>query len=208
VTTPDWTVVVPVKGTADAKSRLAAGPELARAIALDTVAAVVAAPSVRRVIVVTVAAASDEFERIGVEMVIDRGLGLRAAIDDGIAAGGEHRVAVLLGDLPALHPAELDAALALAVAHPLAFVSDADGEGTSLITALRASDHRPAFGGGSRWAHVAAGYKELAVSVDSGLRRDVDTRAQLAFLAADGRLGSRTTFALVGSPVDPAESVA
>ena len=33
----DWTVVIPVKGTPDAKSRLGASAEMAMAIALDTV---------------------------------------------------------------------------------------------------------------------------------------------------------------------------
>jgi 2-phospho-L-lactate guanylyltransferase len=51
-----WVVVVPVKGTARAKSRLGAHPErahLAEAFALDTVTALLAAPAVDRVLVVT-----------------------------------------------------------------------------------------------------------------------------------------------------------
>ena len=52
-----WTVIIPVKPAAIGKSRLGLGPELARAIALDTVAAVVACDAVDRVIVVTADAA-------------------------------------------------------------------------------------------------------------------------------------------------------
>ena len=53
-----WTLAIPVKRTAIAKSRLAAAypqhrPELARAFAVDTTAAALASPLVRAVLVVT-----------------------------------------------------------------------------------------------------------------------------------------------------------
>jgi 2-phospho-L-lactate guanylyltransferase len=181
----EWTVVIPVKGTVSAKSRLGASPELALAIALDTVAAA----SAFSVIVVTSARLAPRFEALGARVVLDEGHGLNAAVAQGIAAA-TGPVAVLLGDVPALQPVELAAALELAVQHPNAFVADADGDGTVLITALDGADHRPAFGVHSRAAHVAAGYIELAIPLDSGLRRDVDTRAQLAALAS--RTGPRT----------------
>jgi 2-phospho-L-lactate guanylyltransferase len=179
----DWTVVVPVKGTPSAKSRLGASAQLAHAIALDTVTA---AGGAARVIVVTPRAT--DFP--GVQVVSDPGGGLSAAISAAIAAAGDGPVAVLLGDVPALQTSELAAALAAAEGHPLAFVPDADGQGTVLITALRAADHAPAFGEGSRAAHLAAGYVELAIAPDSGLRRDVDTPEHLAALAP--RLGPHT----------------
>jgi 2-phospho-L-lactate guanylyltransferase (CobY/MobA/RfbA family) len=163
----DWTVVIPVKGTASAKSRLGASAELALAIALDTVAAALVAA---RVVVVTSSSIASQFEEVG--------------------AAGDGAVAVLLGDVPALRPDELAAALELAAQHPLAFVADADKDGTVLITALRAVDHRPAFGAHSRASHLAAGYVELDVPLDSGLRRDVDTAEQLAALAP--RVGPHT----------------
>ena len=78
----------------------------------------------------------------------------------------------------------------LAGEHPLAFVPDADDDGTVLITALAAAGHRAAFGPHSRAAHLAAGYVELDVPLDWGLRRDVDTAAQLAALST--RVGPRT----------------
>ncbi len=183
----DWTVVVPVKGTGSAKSRLAASPELALAIALDSIAAAV---PVARVVVVTSPAMAGSFEHLDVAVVGDSGGGLNAAVLQGIAAATPGPVAVLLGDVPALAPTELAAALQLAQQHPLAFVADADDEGSVLITALEAGDHRPAFGSGSRAAHLAAGYVELDIPHDSGLRRDVDTPTQLAALAA--RVGPRT----------------
>jgi 2-phospho-L-lactate guanylyltransferase len=183
----DWTVVVPVKGTVSAKSRLAASPQLALAIALDSVTAALATPPGRAegptVIVVTSAALAPQFEAIGARVVVDAGHGLNAAARQGIAAAGVGPVAVLLGDVPALQPAELALALELALQHPLAFVPDADDDGTVLIAALDPSAHRPAFGAHSRAAHLAAGYLELELPHDSGLRRDVDTPAHLAALA-------------------------
>lgn len=185
-----WTVVIPVKGTTTGKSRLGAAPGLARAIALDTVAAAVAAAD--RVIVVTGGDAAP-FEAVGAAVADDAGGGLNAAALQGIALV-TGPVAVLLGDLPALLPAELSAALAAAESHDRAMVADADSEGTTLITALRGASHSPVFGLGSRAAHLAAGYIELDVPAASGLRRDVDTAEQLAELGA--RVGPRTAAAL------------
>lgn len=186
-----WTIVVPAKGTPAAKSRLGGHPDLAQAIALDTVAA---ALPVGRVIVVTSAAAANGFRALGAETVHDSGRGLSAAVLQGIEAAGNGRVAVLQGDLPALTSAELKDALRLALAAELAFVADAAGTGTTLITALDSAGHRPAFGEGSRAAHGAAGYAELQIDETSGLRSDVDTWADLERL--EGRLGRRTAVAL------------
>jgi 2-phospho-L-lactate guanylyltransferase len=188
----EWTIVVPVKGTASAKSRLGGTAQLALAIALDTVeAALVAAP----VIVVTTVDVAEQFSSLGAQVVVDAGGGLNRAVLAGIAAAGPGPVAVLLGDVPALRASELEAALVAAERHRLAFVPDADNAGTVLITALLAADHAPAFGPDSRALHRAAGYVELDVAATSGLRRDVDTAQDLAALGASGTLGSRTKLA-------------
>lgn len=189
--TDTWTIVVPAKGTAAAKSRLGCHPGLAQAIALDTVAA---ALPMGRVIVITSAAASADFRALGAETTYDPGQGLSAAVIHGIESAGPNRVAVLQGDLPALTSMELEAALWLAAATELAFVPDATGTGTTLITALDPARHRPAFGEGSRAAHSAAGYVELDIEETSGLRSDVDTWADLERL--EWRLGTRTAEAL------------
>ena len=85
-----WAVVVPVKVLARAKSRIAplAGSrraELALAMALDTISAVVASPAADRVIVVTddpVAAA--ELSAVGATVVPDGpGAGLNEALVHG-----------------------------------------------------------------------------------------------------------------------------
>ncbi|HEX3680308.1 MAG TPA: 2-phospho-L-lactate guanylyltransferase [Galbitalea sp.] len=187
----NWTVVIPVKGTPTAKSRLGASPDLALAIALDTVGE---ARGAAKVIVVTSAPLAPDFEIPGVRVILDAEAGLNAAARQGIAAAGDDPVAVLLGDLPALRSVELAAALELAAKHPLAFVADADNDGTVLITALDPARHAPAFGAHSRAAHLAAGYVELDIPVDSGLRRDVDTPDQL--FALGDRVGRRTRAAM------------
>ena len=161
-----WTLVIPVKALAAAKSRLApavtpsARLALARAFALDTIDAARAAVSVRRIIVVTGEVDLDAHLPDGVEVLRERpGAGLGSAIALGIEsarADGEVAVGVLLGDLPALHAAELDAALDAASRHPLAFVRDADGTGTTLATARAGEPFTPAFGGHSAAKHVAA----------------------------------------------------
>jgi 2-phospho-L-lactate guanylyltransferase len=184
-----WTVVIPVKGAPAAKTRL--GPAvaddaramLARAFALDTIAAALAAGSVARVIVV-----GDDPELAGgaefLAEPVDGPRSLGRAIAHGIAhaqAGFERLsrqggIAVLLGDLPALRSDELDAALEAATRHPLAFVRDADATGTTLATATPgATAFEPQFGHDSAARHAAAGFVELAASDLTGLTRDVDT---------------------------------
>jgi 2-phospho-L-lactate guanylyltransferase len=183
----EFTVVVPVKGTPDAKSRLGGAfqAELAQALALDTVTAALAAAPV---VVVTSHSAAASFERLGARVVLDPGGGLQLAIAAGLAAV-LGPVAVLLGDLPSLAPEELAGALEAAARHPLSFVPDAEGTGTSMATMLGRAE--TAFGSGSRAAHAALGYIELDLPVSSGLRRDVDTVEQLLALPVE-RLGPRT----------------
>jgi 2-phospho-L-lactate guanylyltransferase len=183
----EFTVVVPVKGTPDAKSRLGGElqAELAEALALDTVSAALAAAPV---LVVTSRHAAAGFERLGARVVLDPGGGLQAAITAGLSAV-QGAVGVLLGDLPSLAPEELIAALEAAGRHPLAFVPDAEGTGTAMVTMLGRAE--TAFGSGSRAAHAALGYVELELPLSSGLRRDVDTVEQLLALPVE-RLGPRT----------------
>ena len=180
-----WTVVIPVKGAPAAKTRL--GPAvaddaramLARAFALDTIAAALAAGSVARVVVVgddPALAGEAEF----LAEPVDGPRNLDRAIAHGIAHASRHGrrsgIAVLLGDLPALRPDELDAALEAAARHPLAFVRDADSTGTTLATAMPgATAFEPQFGPDSAARHAASGFVELAASDLTGLTRDVDT---------------------------------
>ncbi|MCD2190298.1 2-phospho-L-lactate guanylyltransferase [Actinomycetospora soli] len=199
-------LVVPVKELRHAKTRLAAASaavptadprtthaDLALALAADTLAAVLAS-SVRRLAVVTSEprlTAGDPAPVVGedprVELVVDPGRGLDAAIRAGIEHLGPVPVGVLLADLPALRPEELDAALAAARAAlrhaPAAFVTDHTGDGTSLLVAT--PGFVPRFGPFSAAAHAAAG--AVALTGDwPGLRHDVDVPADLDEVRALG----------------------
>ena len=186
----DWSIVVPFRA-AGAKSRFGSGDNsaLALAMALDTVDV---ALRVGRVIVVT--SDAQPFVELGASVIADPGAGLNAAITAGLdsadsgTAGLDTARAVLLGDHPALTPTELAGALAAAGPHPLSFVADAEGEGTALTAAAPGVPLAPLFGAASAGSHRAAGFVPLA-GAWPGLRRDVDTAADLAGLAG---LGPRT----------------
>ena len=198
-----WSVVIPVKVLAQAKSRLTGLPagdraELVLAMAADTVAAATAAETVRRVLVVTddpVVAA--EVTPLGAIVIGDEpAAGLNAALAFGAgqarARWPDRGVAALAADLPALQPEELVAALEAAAAAGRAFVPDADGTGTTLYAAGPGQDFDPLFGELSRARHRAAGLAELDLPGLRGLRRDVDTPADLREAVAIGT-GSRTS---------------
>jgi 2-phospho-L-lactate guanylyltransferase len=200
-----WVVVVPLKGGARAKSRLAADPALSRAIAQDCLDAVLGCPAVDRVVVVT----SDRLTGAwaadaGARVVGERtpGAGLNAAISDG-ARGVPSRCAALLGDLPALRPRDLADALDAAGtgirAAAAAFVPDADGTGTVLLAARSGRDLDPAFGNGSAAAHAARGALRLELDLPR-LRRDVDDAADLLEARRLG-VGPHTARALAGTRV-------
>jgi 2-phospho-L-lactate/phosphoenolpyruvate guanylyltransferase len=185
-----WSVVMPVKVLAQAKSRLAglAGPrrgELALALACDTVTAVLGCDAVARVIVITDdQVAGGTLRRLGALVVPDQPRdGLNAALRHGAAYAAARwpgsGTAALSADLPALRPAELDRALRAAAAWPAAFVADAAGDGTTLYAAAPGAAFQPAFGLASRARHAAGGAVELGLDGIPGLRRDVDTPSDL-----------------------------
>jgi 2-phospho-L-lactate guanylyltransferase len=191
---PRWTVVIPVKPATHGKSRLVVPgidrEHLARAIALDTIEAAVAAA---RVIVVTDdLRTGTEAQRLGADVCPDPGHGLDAAVLAGAAmAGVDAYRAALLGDLPALRSEQLSAALHEAATLTRGVVPDADGTGTTLVTAAPGTAWASAFGAGSFARHTALGCVVLPVAAGSTLRRDVDTADDLAAASALG-LGPRT----------------
>lgn len=208
---PDWHVVVPVKDTRHGKSRLArsvgaAREPLARAIADDTLNAVVDAVGADHVTVVTAdAGLAAEWSQRGVHVVADAGEGLNAALALGLAAVPTGRAAaVLLGDLPALHPDELREALAAAARQDQSFVPDAGGVGTVLRCGGVVSSGdgvptglpRPLFGADSAARHEADGAVRLTLDLPR-LRTDVDDLASLEAAARLG-LGARTQAVVSG----------
>ena len=192
-----WSVLMPVKVLARAKSRLAglAGPrraELALALACDTVTAVLACEAAARVIVITDdQLASGALTGLGALVVPDEPRdGLNAALRHGAGIAASRwpgcGTAALSADLPALRPAELGRALRAASSWPTAFVADAAGDGTTLYTAAPEAAFRPSFGLASRARHAAGGAAELGLEGIPGLRRDVDTPDDLRSAVALG----------------------
>ncbi len=200
-----WTLVIPVKALAAAKSRLTptvTAPmrlALARAFALDTIEAARAARNVGRIIVVTGEVELGAHLPQRVEVVHETpGAGLASAIELGVEVARSEQdvpVAVLLGDLPAMRPEQLDAALGAAARHPLAFVRDTDGTGTTLATARAGVPLTAAFGGGSAARHAASGFVDLVHAapdaIAPGVRNDVDTIEALEVVLQTG-VGRRT----------------
>ncbi|MGX1561860.1 2-phospho-L-lactate guanylyltransferase [Streptomyces sp. NPDC055506] len=182
-----WTLVVPLKPLAQAKSRLAdtaddgLRPGLALAFAQDTVTAALACPAVRDVAVVTDdARAGRELAVLGAAIIPDEpGSGLNAALAHGAAIIRSTRpgspVAALNADLPALRPPELTQVLDAASEFPRAFLPDAAAIGTTLLAAAPGRELLPAFGTDSRARHRASGAVELGLADVDSVRQDVDT---------------------------------
>ncbi|MFC7616995.1 2-phospho-L-lactate guanylyltransferase [Actinokineospora soli] len=164
--------MIPVKHLDRAKSRLrGAHPDhraLVLAVVRDTVAAAVAAPGVRTVLVVC------EDERVvtglagtGAECVDERGLpGLNATLRFGAgvlrARDRATAVAALQADLPALTPAALGAAITEAAGRR-AYVPDHEGTGTVLLLSAPGGPLAPRFGPGSAGRHAESA---VAVGLD------------------------------------------
>lgn len=192
--------MLPVKALPAAKSRLlpaSADPathhRLVEAIRVDTMSAARTAEGVARVLVVT--------DRPGLRAaLVQTRPGLNAALaeaaEHAAASWPDDGVAALVGDLPALRPHELAAALFAAAAQPRSFVADAADTGTTLLAALPGTSLRPAFGPGSAARH---GMAAARLEAGPGLRHDVDTAADLAAAARVG-LGPATAAVLAAAP--------
>ncbi|MFH8475387.1 2-phospho-L-lactate guanylyltransferase [Streptomyces sp. NPDC018000] len=191
-----WTLVVPLKPLARAKSRLtpatgaALRPGLALAFARDTVAAALSCRTVRDVVVVTDdTEAGAALAALGARIVPDEpDRGLNAALAHGERTVRTRRpgaaLAALNADLPALRPGELARVLDFSAAFSRAFVTDMAGIGTTFLSAAPGVELRPDFGGSSRTRHLESGAVEISLTGIDSVRQDVDTgddlRAALA----------------------------
>lgn len=193
-----WSVIIPVKTTQAAKTRLELSgtdrPQLALAIALDTIAAAASAEAVSEVVVVT----SDSDVQAGVDQIDnarwipDPGMGLNGAARAGLERATNDARVALLGDLPALRPSDLDRALLSASAEERSFVPDVEETGSVFVAWRSPATFEPHFGSGSAEKHLEAGHVRLPIPATSTLRRDVDTLEQLQE-ASDLGVGPRTT---------------
>jgi len=206
-----WNIIIPVKDTGLAKTRLAPFSQphraaLALAFALDAATAARRCPAVLQVVAVTSdRAAGRALAAIGVHVVPDEpDAGLNHAVAHGAAVvrHGDPRsgIAAMCGDLPALRAADLTRAFALAADLPHWFVADAEGTGTTMLAAVPGAELRPAFGPGSRVRHRDLGAVDVRTDSATGslarLRRDVDTLDDLSDARRLG-VGTYTSAAIV-----------
>lgn len=207
-----FVVVLPVKSPGTGKSRLATlgraeRTRLASAFARDAVAACLATPVVRGVLVVSDDAGfAGELAAMGAATCPDPGGGLNPALRRAAQVAREGwpdaQPVALCADVPALHAEDLGAALEHVASYGGTwFVRDADGTGTTLYTAAYDA-FDPRFGPGSAAAHEAAGARPLPGDL-SGLRRDVDDAVTLA-AAVELGVGAATKAALAAEDADRA----
>jgi 2-phospho-L-lactate guanylyltransferase len=183
VTTPRFSLLVPVKNGRGAKTRLggidAAGrAELMAAFARDAIGAASRTALVEVHVVGDPASMAGLADDLGVPVVPDEGDGdLNQALRRAAArvARPGRGLAVMLGDLPCLRTDDLELALDRG---GRGFVADAAGTGTTLLFAPAGTDLDPRFGAGSAAAHAASGAVPVAGDLVS-LRRDVDTTDDL-----------------------------
>jgi 2-phospho-L-lactate guanylyltransferase len=207
-----WTVVIPVKRTAIAKSRLAADypthrTDLAVAFAVDTTAAALRTHGVAGVVVITDdSVVAREVTRLGARVVPDEpDAGLNPALSHAadLAIRSGHGVAALSADLPALRPDELAAALG-ACGSARGYVADVAGTGTTLLAAPGGRALDPRFGRNSATAHLMSGARPVTLEGIDSVRRDVDTAADLAAAVVLG-VGPRTDAVL--ATIDVSERI-
>jgi len=186
--------ILPVKGLAEAKQRLARelAPELRQALAeamlADVLTALGQCAELDAVLVVSGASAAHRIARDHDALVIhDHDRGHNAAASRGIGAALEwsaERALLVPGDCPLLDPAELDQLLGDPVAAPAVLVvPDRHGTGTNALLLSPPGALAPSFGPGSCARHLAdanrAGVRGELVQVPS-LALDIDTPEDLA----------------------------
>jgi 2-phospho-L-lactate guanylyltransferase len=193
-----WAVLIPVKATRRGKSRVDLDPairqELALDLALDTTSVALATPQVEIVLAVVEDGADGvALAALGANVLVTPTRELNAALRDGLSRLSGHGgpVAVLPGDLPGITVADLGDLLTRCAPLPAAVVPDAQGTGTTVLTARLPVDLHPRYGPGSFARHVAGGAVPIDLPTNSTLRHDVDTVADLP------GVGGRRTSALV-----------
>ncbi len=193
------TAVLPVKRFDAAKQRLAAGidderrAELAAAMLADVLAAIGAARSIERTIVVT-------SEPVAAEMAVAAGAEVLPDPDQGghsgaaLAAIAEARAAkagcvlLLPGDCPLLDPRELERLLTGLPERYVAVVPDRHGTGTNSLALAPPDAIVPMFGEGSCARHVAAAREAgvpFGVEELPSLALDLDTPADVVALTME-----------------------
>jgi 2-phospho-L-lactate guanylyltransferase len=191
--------VLPVKRFGAAKQRLSAGitggqrRDLAEAMVGDVLAAIGAARTIERTIVVSGDPIAQELAAAaGAEVVPDpEDAGHVEAAQAGIAraeAEGADRVVLLAGDCPLLDPRELDRLLTGVPGNYVGIVPDRHGTGTNALLLSPPSAVVPAFGEGSRERHVEAARQTgipFGIEELPSIELDLDTLADVIALTRE-----------------------
>jgi 2-phospho-L-lactate guanylyltransferase len=170
-----WTALIPLKGGAKRKSRLAPCLSPAERAALSDrmvrhVCAVLGeVPSIGRTLLLSPQPIADI-----PGWHCDKGTGLNDALNDALGALGLPLL-VLHADLPLLRPEDVAALLNAAEAQGIAIAPDRHGGGTNAIAIADAAAFRFAFGNASFLRHVKEAGARAAVLTLAGLSLDVDT---------------------------------
>jgi 2-phospho-L-lactate guanylyltransferase len=185
-------VIVPHRGLAAAKSRLAPvlSPDERGELAAHLLRRVlrIARQAVPEVVVISPSAdLGDLVEASGARILVQRGMGLNAGLDqarEAAIAEGVQTLVVLHGDLPELDVPDVQALVAAVPRHGgVAIAPDRGGSGTNGL-ALRPPSAIPfRFGVDSFAAHQAAAEAaeiEVAVVLRPGLAFDLDTPDDLS----------------------------
>lgn len=203
-----WRILVPIKAIEVSKTRLsgvtqrpADHPDLVRALQLDTLWALAGLGDLLAGIYV-VSSEDVLYAPPKVHRLSDHGGGLNSALATAASEiqsqFPDSELAAVVGDLPALRPEELRAALQAATGLPRAFVADRTGVGTTMLTVGAGVALQPMFGRDSAARHRGSGAIELPAG--PSVRTDVDTAEDLALCLQLG-VGPRTA-ALSGMLVD------
>ena len=205
MTTPRYSLLVPVKDGRGAKTRLggigASGrADLMAAFARDAISAARRSPLVEVYVVGDATALRAMTDELDVSVLPDEGEGdLNRAL--ALAAlrvpRADRGLAVMLADLPCLRTEDLEAALTHA---GRAYVADAAGTGTTLLITPSGAVLDPRFGPGSAKAHAASGASPVPDELRS-LRLDVDTADDLD-RALDLGVGPHTAQAVARLELD------
>lgn len=197
-----WDAIVPVKGIQDSKTRLGRR-DLTIPLFTDVVTALLGSTCIASIKIVT---PDQVIARIATSLnceVIpeDDGGGLSSAINNGLSRcndEGRGNVLVLLGDLPCLTPEQINLFLEIGSSHETAFLSDAEGTGTTMWMRTSLGAIPPQFGIRSRAKHRESGVFEIVGETFIGARRDVDTEVNLWDAVRIG-VGSATEAALANA---------
>ena len=192
-----YVVLVPIKTSPQAKSRLAAGsfgPAAIQAFARDAIASAKRSPWVDEVVIVS----QDKLDLGQGAWLPDSGGGLNTALIQAqkrlMITHPDHGFLAMLGDLPCLLTAELDAALVFGQDHARWFVADHHQSGTTMLGAAPGVGLGPIFGPNSATAHLASGAVPCNLTINSA-RLDIDTPDDLRAAQALG-VGAHTARAL------------